>query len=207
VQKLLIALVALLAVGVTSLIALNVIRAQSAAPALSKKALPQPIELQPFTLTNQAGQPFGSEQLRGKAYIATFIFSRCAGVCPTITDRVARLQEELKTWPRRDDIRLVSISVDPYYETPETLTEYAKRFKADTDHWVFLRGDEGQVRPLVTKGFLLSVVDQPENTAVPILHSEKFVLVDRQGRIRGYYDALKGEGKKALLHDLKVLLE
>ncbi|MDP7348085.1 MAG: SCO family protein [Phycisphaeraceae bacterium] len=149
----------------------------------------QPLALPAFTLTDQHGQPFGTDDLRGSVWVANFVFSHCPGMCPRMTSRLSTLQVELEQHPAWRDIRLVSITVDPDRDTPARLTKYAEMAQADARHWRFLTGSRATLWSLIKDGFKLPVVET-DDPAQPIIHSQKFVLVDRQGRVRGYYDAL-----------------
>jgi len=207
-MRVVLVLVALASAGTTAMIVLNVVRGSSRTvpAAWSNSALPQPLPGPTFTLTDSFGESFPSNQLQGKAWITTFIFTRCAGPCPRITARVKTLQDELSDWPRWDDIRLVSVSVDPWNDTPEALAAYAESFEADRAHWKFLKGEPDTLWPIVRDGFKLPVGHAPDDAVMPILHSQKFVLIDRQGRLRGFYDALEEQGKADLLNDLRLVL-
>jgi protein SCO1/2 len=158
-----------------------------------------------FTLVNRDGRTIRREDLAGAPWIADFIFTRCPASCPMMTSRMARLERDL---PRDLDVRLVSISVDPEHDTPEILQRYAASYKAPP-HWLFLTGDGEEIYRLSREGFKLGVDQAPEGieTAEPILHSTRFVLVDGEGRIRGYYDAFDEESMKKLLRDLETLAD
>lgn len=163
-------------------------------------------DLPSFNLVDQSGARFGSEQLRGKIWIADFIFSRCAGPCPMMTHRLAQLQEQLSEHPRWEEIHLVSVSVDGDYDTPGVLQNYAQAAGAIPQRWKFLTGAQQDIWNLVLTGFRLPVGEAVKNAQMPILHSQKFVLVDRVGRVRGYYDALEPAGQERLLDDLSHVL-
>ena len=158
-----------------------------------------------FTLVNRDGRTIRRADLAGSPWIANFIFTRCPASCPMMTSRMARLEREL---PRDLEMRLVSISVDPEHDTPEVLQRYAASFKAPA-RWLFLTGDGGQIYRLSKEGFKLGVDAAPSGakTAEPILHSTRFVLVDGEGRIRGYYDAFDKESMKGLRRDLEAIVE
>ena len=164
-----------------------------------------------FALQSQHGEPITRDDLRGKVWVASFVFTRCAGTCPMITSRKAELQqlrrqmiEQHEMWR---DVRLVSFSVDPGHDTPEVLRGYADRYEADGEHWFFLTGDREVIWALIRDGFRLSVEDAPDNPQMPILHSEQFVLVDREGQVRGYYDAFDEEQLRSLYYDMWAVLE
>lgn len=161
-----------------------------------------------FTLTDQAGEPFSHEALAGKVWIADFIFTRCTSICPVMTAKMAELRDQLSQFPHSEDVRLVSVSVEPEHDQPAVLAEYAAKFKADRQQWRFLTGDRMVIWPLIEMGFKLPVGIAPEDPDMPIGHSPKFVLVDRAGKIRGYYNALMPDDRQQLRIDLqKVLLE
>ncbi|MEE8146385.1 MAG: FG-GAP-like repeat-containing protein, partial [Longimicrobiales bacterium] len=163
-------------------------------------------QLPEFILLDQGGEVYGTEQLRGTVYIANFIFTRCKTVCPLTTNEMRTLQSELRADPKWADIRLVSFSVDPEHDRPDVLKAFAETNEADTSHWKFLTGSQGQLWWLIQKGFKLPVGDAPENTEMPIFHSRSFVLVDQEGRMRGMYDPLESAEHEKLVRDLQTVL-
>jgi cytochrome oxidase Cu insertion factor (SCO1/SenC/PrrC family) len=156
-----------------------------------------------FSLTESSGTTLRRTDLLGKVWIASFIFTRCGEACPLLMQHEARLQPDL---PLRDDLRLVSFSVDADFDTPKVLTEYAHTFGADRSRWLFLTGDKKQVYHLTTDGFHLAVVDADPTKEMPILHSTKLVLVDRGGAIRGYYDSSDPVEMQKLIRDVRQVL-
>ena len=135
-----------------------------------------------FILTERSNRKVTKQDLAGKVWVADFIFTHCAGACPAMSSHMRKLQDQLFA-----DIRLVSFSVDPGNDTPEVLTEYANRYGADRDRWLFLTGDPEGVQKLSVGGFKLALDPSSGTEAEPITHSSRFVLVDRSGNIRGYY--------------------
>jgi cytochrome oxidase Cu insertion factor (SCO1/SenC/PrrC family) len=156
-----------------------------------------------FSLTEASGTPLRRADLLGKVWIASFVFTRCAEACPTLMHHEARLQADL---PQRDDLRLVSFSVDPDWDAPKVLTDYARTFGADRSHWLFLTGDKKQIYHVTIDGFHLATVDADPAKEMPILHSTKLVLVDRHGAIRGYYDSSDDGELRKLVHDVRQVL-
>jgi protein SCO1 len=159
-----------------------------------------------FSLTNRDGRAVRLQDLRGKPWIADFVFTRCPASCPLMTARMAKLNRELA-----DDagVRLVSFSVDPEHDTPEVLQRYAESYKAPA-RWLFLTGGKDEIYRLSRQGFKLGIDIPPPPAAgapapEPILHSTRFVLVDGQGRIRGYYDGFDEESMKKLVRDLEAV--
>jgi protein SCO1/2 len=159
----------------------------------------------PFSLIERSGQPLAAEDLVGKIWVANFIFTHCPGMCPALTARMAGLQKTLRDTP----VLLVSFSVDPERDTPEALTRYAERYRADTKQWLFLTGKREDLYQLILEGFRVSVAhlppDDPRLVNEPIVHSDRFVLVDPRLQIRGYYRGTETESVAHLLRDVKAL--
>ena len=154
-----------------------------------------------FQLVNQNGQPFGSAQLNGKIWIADFIFTTCPGPCPMISTRMSELQKPLE----KTDVHLVSFTVDPARDTPRVLLGYAEKLQAEPGRWDFLTGAQSTIYNLSEKGFKLAVSDGSEEIGRPV-HSTRMILVDRYGKIRGYYDATEADAVTKVLADTSHLL-
>ncbi len=154
-----------------------------------------------FELIDQSAQPFESGNLRGKVWIASFIFTRCKSACPLLTGQMAEFQKELKG----SRILLVSFSVDPDYDSPQVLKEYAAHYGAEEGRWFFLTGKKEKIRELMSGGFELGVADATAEDlaagAEPVMHSNRFVLVDKGGLIRGYYDSQDPASIKQIIKD------
>lgn len=147
-----------------------------------------------FTLTNQGGHAFGTQFLKGKVWVANFIFTTCPNTCPEQTRRMHELQEKLKTTALWEDVRLVSFSVDPETDTPDVLRAYAKSNDAAPGHWHFLTGSRKEIWNLSKTGFKLDVGESPPGGRFPLFHSPNLIVVDPAGRIRGYFDGTTDEG-------------
>ncbi len=169
--------------------------------------VPVLMTLPPFALTDQSGAQFGTQALQGKVWVANFIFTRCMATCPVQTAQMAQLQQRLKSHARWSDISLVSISVDPQYDQPSVLQQYARNSGADERNWRFLTGQREQIWQLSKDGFKLPVGENPGNEDMPLFHAPHLVLVDWQGRVRGYYDGLTAEGVERLARGLDKVLE
>jgi cytochrome oxidase Cu insertion factor (SCO1/SenC/PrrC family) len=148
-------------------------------------------QVPPFALTDSNGEPFHADRLAGKVAVYNFFFTRCGATCPRQSAELQKLQSQLRQTPAWEHVRLVSISVDPEFDTPAVLREYAADYSADAQNWFFLTGDREQIWKLSKKGFMLPAGDRPGEPSMPIFHSSKFVLVDEQRQIRGYYEALE----------------
>jgi cytochrome oxidase Cu insertion factor (SCO1/SenC/PrrC family) len=154
-----------------------------------------------FQLTNQDARPFGSADLKGKIWIADFIFTMCPGPCPMISSRMSELQKPLEN----TDVHLVSVSVDPDHDSPAVLRGYAEKLHAQPQRWDFLTGSKSAIYDLSRNGFKLAVADGSSENGTPV-HSTRLILVDRKGEIRGYYDALAPDAITKLLADTNHLL-
>jgi protein SCO1/2 len=154
-----------------------------------------------FQFTAQDGTTVSNADLKGKVWVANFIFTRCAGPCPVMTSRMAELNQALSG--KTKDVELVSITVDPEYDTPQVLNEYGERVGASPERWKFLTGPKDQLDATVMKGFLQALSREP--SGMPI-HSTRFVLVDRDGWMRGFLDGNDPELPQKLLMDIGDLL-
>lgn len=169
--------------------------------ALRQRAISSYGNVPDFQLINQDGKNFGSRDLRGKVWIADFVYTTCPGPCPMISNRMAELQEPLKN----TDAHLVSFSVDPAKDTPQVLRGYAEKLGAEPGRWDFLTGPLSTIYNLSRNGFKLAVSDGSEEKGLPV-HSTRMILVDRHGTIRGYYDAIEADAVTKLVADTTHLL-
>ena len=171
-----------------------------------RAAPPPPVmgTLTPFTLTDSRGVTVTLDTLAGRPWIADLVFTRCQLSCPRMTERLASLGPRLAGGVRR-----VSISVDPLHDTPAVLADYARRHGAESPDWLFLTGDEAQMRRLAVEGFKLGVApadpSDPRAAQEPVTHSTRFVLVDGAGQVRGYYDAFDDGALGNLVRDAAFL--
>jgi protein SCO1/2 len=148
-----------------------------------------------FNLTERSGQSIGSAELKGQPYVVSFFFSTCPSVCIQQNQKVQELQKEFEG----NGVRFVSISVDPVTDTPEALREYAARFGADPQQWLFMTGDLTYIRRVGAEVFRLAVDEK--------FHTEKFVLVDREGEIVGYYSWPEKKQFEKLKADIRNLIQ
>lgn len=156
-----------------------------------------------FQHIDQRGQPFGRAEMAGTIWVTDFIFTRCPDVCPALTARMTTLQARLSA---DQPVRLLSISVDPAHDTPERLTAYAAEFGAQPDVWTFLTGEEAAVYATIEGFKQLVDVQRKAGVELPdILHSDRFVLIDADGDIRGFYET-SPEALDGLWDDVRWLL-
>lgn len=168
--------------------------------AFSHRIPPPPtmkIPLPAFELTDERGQPFGTEQLKGRVWVADFVFTSCPTVCPKLTARMADIQHRSRHLG--EAFHLVTFSVDPENDTPERLAAYGAAYHANGARWSFLTGPLDKIEDTVLRGFKIAMGKEPTepgSTIMSIFHGENLVLVDQGGNIRGYYEANEvGEGE------------
>jgi protein SCO1/2 len=162
-------------------------------------------EVTPFALVDQTGAPFTEAALRGQVTIVSFIFTRCDTICPVISMKMQRIQD--KTFDVGKKVKLVSFSVDPVYDTPEKLAEYAKRYAALPERWRFVTGPFDKVHALIEGPFMTSMMRaQDRPSGVPdIQHGGYFLLLDPNLHIRGIYDSDLINQLDALMRDARYL--
>jgi protein SCO1/2 len=151
-----------------------------------------------FQLTAQDGTSFNSQSLQGSVWIAEFFFTNCTGPCPRMNSRLRHIE---KTFAGQNDLKIVSMTVDPARDTPAVLAAYARKFSAEPGRWFFLTGPLAELNRLCRNVFLLGDITGDLN------HSTRFVLVDRQSRIRGFYQSNDSDSMKQLISDIRLLLK
>ncbi len=155
-----------------------------------------------FAFTNQEGTTVGKAQMEGKITIVDFFFTSCPSICPDMSREMERVNDVFRDEP---SVRILSISIDPEYDSPGILKEYAGRHYAKAGKWDFLTGNKLDIYRLARCGFLIPMLD---GNGVPddFVHSDKFILVDELGRIRGYYSGTNREDVDLLMLETKILL-
>ena len=161
------------------------------APLERYRALPE------FALTNQDGKRVTLDDLKGKVWLADFVYTSCPGPCPIISAHMARLQRTLPP-----EARMVSFSTNPENDTPPVLTAYAKRFGAG-ERWTFLTGPKDEIYDLIEHGFMLPIAAP---AGAQVIHSTRIMLVDKTGAVRGGYDGTTSEPDAQILADVRRLL-
>lgn len=150
-----------------------------------------------FSLTDAESRAVSDATLKGRVWVVNFVFTRCEGPCPLLTARLSNIAGNYRDDPR---FRAVSLSVDPEYDTPTVLKAYAKKYRADAELWYFLTGAPTTISDLMVQGFKIGTGESP------LFHSNRFVLVDKDLQIRGYYDGQLPEDIDKLKSDVKRLL-
>lgn len=173
------------------------------APAL--KPLPVFGTLKEFALTDQQSAPFGTAQLQNKVWIANFIFTRCQTICPPMTAKMGQIQHRGRNLGT--DFHLVSFTADPDYDTPDRLRLYAEKHRYSPRMWSFVTGSLVDIKEVVVNGLKVAMGNNaPDGNPEGIFHGSHFVLIDRQMRIRGYYDSNEPGTIDSLLHDAGLLV-
>lgn len=154
-----------------------------------------------FSLTDQDGRSITSDNLKGQVWVADFIFTSCQGPCIIMSTKMSELQKTLAG----AKIKLVSFTVDPTHDTPAVLKQYGKQYAADNSQWTLVTGSQQAMYDLASG---MKIAAQPAQGENPIIHSTKFVLVDRAGHIAGFYNGDKEAGLASLTADaLKLARE
>jgi protein SCO1 len=154
-----------------------------------------------FDLIAENGERFSSAALENKIVVTEFFFATCQTICPKMSMQMKRVQDAYKDDP---EIMLLSFTVNPEKDSAEALASYAKEYNAIPGKWKFLTGDKKQIYELARKSFFLTAVEG-DGGPDDFIHSEKLVLVDKDKRIRGYYDGTDYESVNLLIDEIKVL--
>jgi cytochrome oxidase Cu insertion factor (SCO1/SenC/PrrC family) len=158
----------------------------------------------PFELVERSGAKITREDLLGRPWVASFLFTRCTGPCPKVAGTLRELQSRLG----KSGARIVTFSVDPEWDTPEVLRRYAADLGADPKRWLFVTGDEHTIHELCQKGFLSAHERAPPGAAPigeQVSHSTRLVAVDKKGQVRGYFAGESGEDLDRLVECLASL--
>ena len=162
------------------------------------QGLPKLFAAPAFTLTDENNQPFGTEQLKGKVWIATLFYTTCPGPCPMMSARLRRIQEAVQN----PDVLQVSVSVDPEHDSPAAMKNYAERLNADTRRWYFLTGGLAETQK-VADGLRLGY--SPVAPGQPLMHATIFLLFDRDLQCRGIYHTEDESEMRKIAEDAKTL--
>jgi protein SCO1 len=174
----------------------------------ARSHLPELGVVRPFTLTNQAAASVRLADLKGKVWVADIIFTRCMGPCPKMTEEMRKLQ---RAFAAEDRLRFVTLTTDPDHDSPQVMRRYAEKFDADPNRWHFLTGPKEEILAnLAVESLKMSAVekqeDQRQNANDLFIHTTMFVLVDKRGKIRGFYESLESGFQEKIQADIKTLL-
>lgn len=156
-----------------------------------------------FTLVNQIGDTVSLSDIGEKIIVADFFFARCQTICPVMNENMAELQNSLG---ENDDVMLLSHSVTPQIDSVSVLHEYGERFGADPDRWWLLTGEKKHIYDLARRSYF-AVLDEGDGGLQDFIHTENVVLVDPDGRLRGFYDGTSEDDMAQILSDIGLLRE
>ncbi|CAI8318510.1 MAG: SCO1 protein [Bacteroidota bacterium] len=156
----------------------------------------------PFAMTNQNGETITEKEYDNTIYVADFFFTTCPSICPIMTKNMYTLQERLVDLPQ---VKLLSFSVTPKIDSVAQLKRYALKNKVDDTRWNLVTGDKKEIYALARKSYLV-VKDDGDGGPYDMIHTENFVLVDKQKRIRGFYDGTQTEAMDDIFRDIELLV-
>lgn len=154
-----------------------------------------------FDLINQNGELITKKDFEGKIYVADFFFTRCQTICPIMAVNMRDLQEEYKNDP---ELKFLSHSVTPVMDSVPVLRAYADKNKAIDGKWEITTGDKRHIYELARKSYF-AVLDEGDGGDQDFIHTEQFILVDKEGRIRGFYDGTEKEEMQRIIDDISIL--
>ena len=154
-----------------------------------------------FTFLNQDSIEVKSNNYEGKIWVANYFFTSCPTICPAMMRNMQLIQE---TYLDDDEIQIASFTVDPKRDTPSRFTKYADNINAISSKWQLLTGDKKDLYRLARRGFLISATEG-DGGPTDFIHSENFVLIDKEGRIRFYYDGTDKDQVEQLIKDISKL--
>lgn len=159
-----------------------------------------------FNLTDQRGNTITGEELNGKIYVADFFFTACGGICPKMTKQMKRIQN---AFADEEKVMLLSHSVTPDRDSVSVMYRYAEKNGANHDKWLFLTGDKKEIYSMARKAYFIVKEPAPgedDGSGADFIHTENFVLIDADKRIRGYYSGIRPSSVDSLISDIRLLL-
>ena len=159
-----------------------------------------------FAFTNQEGKAVTQEDVKGKVYVVEFFFTTCKGICPKMNENMSKVYEAYRGV---EDFKILSHTVDPKKDTVQAMKAYSMRFDADPKQWMFLTGDKKELYDMARYSYIVTAVDDTASVDIEsdFIHTDKFVLVDRTGQIRGQYDGTDMASVNQLISDIKDLMK
>jgi protein SCO1 len=159
-----------------------------------------------FSFTNQDGETITEKNVAGKIFVAEYFFTTCKSICPIMNENMVKVYNEFRN---NDNVVILSHTVDPEIDTPAQLKRYSLKFDADAKHWQFLTGTKEALYTKAINDYLVTAADSTQKSNIPeFIHTERFVLVDKYGRLRGrFYDGTNAGEVKQLIGDIKELLK
>jgi len=156
-----------------------------------------------FELVNQLGDTITQEDFEGKIYVADFFFATCPSICPIMSSNIAKLQDEFKDKP---EVMFLSHSVTPQIDSVEALNQYGELYEANPARWMLATGEKRHIYELARKSYF-AVLDEGDGGKQDFIHTENFILVDTDGRLRGFYDGTSDADMERLADEIRILWE
>jgi protein SCO1/2 len=156
-----------------------------------------------FKLVNQLGDTITNEDFAGKIYVADFFFATCPSICPIMSSNIAKLQEEFKDRP---EVMFLSHSVTPQIDSVEALYNYGELYEANPERWMLTTGEKKHIYELARKSYF-AVLDEGDGGKQDFIHTENFILVDTDRRLRGFYDGTSEADMERLADEIEILWE
>jgi cytochrome oxidase Cu insertion factor (SCO1/SenC/PrrC family) len=193
--------------GVTALAILVAFIRQRMQPDSQKSGqYPVLFSVRPFVLTNQHGHLFGTEDLRGRAWLADIVFTSCAGPCPRMTSLMSGIQHAISP---AEPIRFVTLTTDPEHDTPAVLARYGRQNRADPERWFFLTGSKSQIKEAAVTGLKFTALEkdpaQKESDTDLFIHSTIFVAIDKRGNARAIFETDQPDAREKILTAIRAL--
>jgi len=162
--------------------------------------------IRPFSFTNQDGKTVTNADVKGKICVVEYFFTTCKGICPKMNENMSKVYE---TYKSNKEVMILSHTVDPLKDTVAAMKAYSERFNADPAHWAFLTGDKKELYDMARYSYLVTAVDDTATVDIQsdFIHTEKFVLVDGSGHIRGQYDGTDMGAVHQLIGDIQTLIK
>ncbi len=160
----------------------------------------------PFSFTNQDGKTITNQDVKGKVCVVSYFFATCKGICPRMNENMTQVY---KAYRGNKDVIILSHTVDPKKDTVAALKAYSLRFDADPNQWMFLTGSKKELYDMARYSYLINAKEDTVGVNIEndFIHDEHYSLVDRHGRIRGFYNGLEQSDIKKLIEDIKALLQ
>ncbi len=162
-----------------------------------------PHHIAPFQLTNQYGETITNSSFEGSIYVADFFFTTCGSICPKMTNQMERVQEQFAL---NNDVKLLSHSVTPEIDSVPRLLDYAQKHMATKNKWHMVTGDKKHIYELARKSYF-AVTDEGTGDEHDFIHTENFILIDKNQQIRGFYDGTSPQEVDQLMEDIQLLLD
>lgn len=160
-----------------------------------------------FELINQDGNAVSQKNFEGKIYVADFFFTTCSSICPRMSSQLHRVSEKFSDEP---DVMILSHTVMPEVDSVYVLAEYAKHYHADSEKWMFVTGEKKKIYELARKSYLavkdINLASDQNGDEHDFIHTENFILVDKNKRIRGFYDGTSMDDVNRLIEEMEILL-